>query len=64
VKTVGDEAMKRELDADFVLKAKERAVARASALRNDSHSQKVTKRGRELLEAYHRDHSCGKRAYG
>lgn len=54
--------MKCELDADFVLKAKERAVARASALRNDSHSQRVAKRGRDLLEAYHRDHSRGKKA--
>jgi hypothetical protein len=60
---VEKEAMKRELDADFVLRAKERAVARASALRNDSHSQKVAERGRELLEAYHRDHSRGKKAY-
>ena len=55
--------MKCELDADFVRKAKERAVARAQALRNTPQSRKVAEHGRKLLEAYRREHSRPKKAY-
>jgi hypothetical protein len=55
--------MKRELDADFVLKAKERAVARAVRLRADPHSLKVIAKGEEFLREYQRQHSAQKKAY-
>jgi hypothetical protein len=55
--------MKRELDTDFVLKAKERAAARAVALRNDPHSMKVAKRGHKMLADHLRKHAARKKAY-
>ena len=54
--------MKCELDASFVLKAKERAVARAETLHKSPQAKKAAERGRKRLEDYQREHMRRKKA--
>lgn len=47
--------MKTEIDQDFVLKAKERLLARAAALRDIPHYKKIMARCRAQMEFYQLD---------